>query len=177
MNEPPRCCAGWVIAIGSCLVSGQVLAQSIDLNRVNEHSDWAAGCGTDEFGIPFCAIQKSNGPRALGYVLQERDDGIARHIRIAMDSIFIDAERPVTIQVDENEPLVWNVGYKIIDSHVISLNGQTIGSLLEELEAGEAVTITVSQKTGDPISFELALDGFNEAITALERTQEHAPDE
>ncbi|MEZ5666693.1 MAG: invasion associated locus B family protein [Alphaproteobacteria bacterium] len=166
------CGLGGALAALLLTVAGSVApAQSVDLSSVNEASDWAAGCGTDEFGVDFCAVQKSNGPQALGYVLQQRDDGLARQIRIAVNSTFIDAESPITIQVDENDPLVWTVGYKIIDGHVISLNGQTIDSLLSELETGEAVTVTVFQKTGEPLSFELALDGFNEAIHALEQTQ------
>ena len=149
----------------------QAEAQSLDLSIVNEGNDWAAGCGTDEFGLNFCAVQKSNGPQALGYVLVEREDGVARQIRIAVNSNLIDAESPVTIQVDENEPLIWPVGYKIIDSHVISLSGQDIALLLNELETGESVSVTVVQKTGEPITFELALDGFTDAIAALEQTQ------
>ena len=151
------------------LVGWRVDAQSLDLSSVNAGSDWAAGCGTDTFGISYCAVQKSNGSRALGYVLQQREDGVSRQIRIAVDSVLIDAESPVTIQIDENEPLIWPVGYEIIDNNVISLNGQAIDALLQELGTGDMVSVTVLQKTGEPINFELKLDGFNEAITALEQ--------
>lgn len=159
--------AAAVAAVG--LVGWRVDAQSLDLTAVNQGSDWAAGCGTDSSGVAYCAIQKSNGSRALGYVLEQRNGAIQRNIRISVDSVLIDAERPVTIQVDENDPLNWPVGDAIIDGSVISLTGEPIDVLLQELGTGYTVAVTVAQKTGEPISFELPLDGFNEAIAALEQ--------
>lgn len=149
----------------------QAGAQSLDLSAVNQDTDWAAGCGTDAFGVYFCAVQKSNGPQGLGYVLTQREGGVSRQIRVVVNSNLIDAESPVTIQVDENEPLIWPVGYRVIGSQVISLSGDAIVALLRELETGESVTVTVVQKTGEALSFELSLEGFNDAITALEQTQ------
>lgn len=159
-----------IAAIAAAVLGAQSSAQSQDLSAVNEAHDWAAGCGTDEFGINFCAVQKSNGPQALGYVMQQREDGIARQIRISANTMFIDAEGPVTIQVDDNEPLVWNIGFKLLNNQVISLDGQSINELLLELETGQTVTVTLTQKTGEQVSFELELDGFTEAIAALEQT-------
>ena len=148
------------------------LAQTpaIELSRVNEGNDWAAGCDIDSRGDEYCAVQKSNGPQALGYVVLRRDDGIARQIRISVDSLLIDATQPVTLQIDENEPLVWDVGYRVIERNLITLIGQDMDALIEQLSTGERVVITVVQKTGDSVMFELTLDGFNEAIAALERT-------
>ncbi|MGF1623709.1 MAG: invasion associated locus B family protein [Alphaproteobacteria bacterium] len=148
----------------------QTNAQSPDLSVVNQDSNWAAGCGTDTFGIDYCAVQKSNGSRALGYVLERRQGGVDREVRISIDSILIDTVSPVTIQIDDNEPMVWTTGYEVINGNVISVSGESIEPLLRELSTGASVIVTVFQKTGEPISFELPLDGFSQAIEALERT-------
>lgn len=163
-----RLAAMAVLGLGSSLASAQT--SEIELSRVNEDSDWAAGCDIDSFGNEYCAVQKSNGPQALGYVVMRQSDGVARQIRISVNSMLIDAASPVTIQVDQNPPLVWEVGYRVIERNMISLIGQNMDALIEQLQTGERVMVTVVQKTGDAIMFELSLEGFNDAIAALERT-------
>lgn len=157
-------------AVAAVIAGWHVHAQSVDLMAVNQASDWAAGCGTDSTGVRFCAVQKSSGSRALGYVLELRNGGVDRRIRISVDSVLIDPESPVIVQVDENEPLIWPVSYQIISDNVVSLAGHPIDVLLQELGTGHTVLVTVPQKTGEPINFELPLDGFSEAIRALEET-------
>ena len=158
-----------VAALGLGPALAQAQTPEIELSRVNEGNDWAAGCDTDSSGTEYCAIQKSNGPQALGYVVMHRADGAARQIRISVNSMLIDAAQPVTIQVDDNEPLVWDVGYRVIERNLITLIGQEMDALIQQLQTGVRVVVTVVQKTGDPIMFELALDGFSDAIAALER--------